>query len=737
MAISVTRTAPPTAPANVVAVADHGFEKIYNEESGVLVDRTTEMTNGTSNPTAFAADDDYIYFGVPVLFKNGVSSTTASNRDCRFVDIHVVLDTVASASIVPVFQYSNGDNSWATLTVTDGTNGFTQNGTITFNRASLPSATTWLVATKNGSGATIGDGVARGYVRIQRTANTLTTAPKINSIGTGALSASTTYYYKACHLKISTLSTKTNDSLRSLPSSEVSATTTATARCVKISWDANAGADFQAVWRTPTSGNYVTGADSIYNYEKLNTVATKACDTIPQQVKGTYFNYTSGLTRYQNFVVDNGITIGALYSATYLLYQNYQERTFRSFGRGQIAVTGGTVGTPATFKDIVNADIAGSWGAFTQNNLFSTSIMRSYTCRDNLLLKDFFKDSSFVLDTDSSLLYEGSATTSAVLGRYDTANSNYYQRGGIFIQTGETSNTAYLQFTYTTFYDCLFLDNPIEINATSRSYCQLQFGKENKIYGCAVQANNQYDVVNFNGTNIVINNSSISNARFGLQIDPASMATITTTAITLNGTSGVYTETYTDEGTFTFNQYKFKGVLRPIYNPYAGNKYDHYYHLLDCEFTACDPEDSVIGATSEIYRDWTTELTVLDKNGDPVSGATVNIKDATSTINYDLTTDANGQVSQAVRVAKYTGGTIFNATYGSKYADVITYYTGFVITVSKDGYETFSSPAMDITEPVMEMVKLRPQKKIANVESMTLINADPTNLLDTASYVKV
>lgn len=734
MAVSVTRTTPPNAPSGVIAVADHGFEKIYNMESGSLVDRTTEMTNGTSLPTVFANDDDYIYFGVPVLYSSSVASSTASNRDCRFVDIHVDLETVASATIIPTFQYSNGDNSWATLTVVDGTNGFTQSGTITFTRASIPSHTTWLVATKNGLGATIGDGIARGYVRIRRTADTLATPPVIRTIGTGVLSASTTYYYKVCHLKPSTTQGSSYNALRSLPSAELSATTTTTARCVKISWDSYAGSDYQMVWRTPTSGDYRTGFNSI-DYEKLNTSSNKNCDESVQQVKGTYFNHVSGLTRYQDFVIDNGVAICAIYSPTYQLYKAYMNQLFKTYEKGEITVSGGTELIPATFTDIYNADVLNGWGAFVQvSDLYSS--YRQFINHDNIILKDYIKDESCSIDTDSMLYSSSSYSSNLTLGRYEYTDSEFYSRGVTFIQSGMATSNFWIYIYNATLYNCLFLDNFLE-SKNPRTYNRVVILDNSKVYNCSAQANSNFEGFQFNGENIIIDGFYISNARYGLDITLASLSTIITSNITINGTSGVYVDNYTDGGTFYFYKYNFKGAGRPFYNTYATAKNDQYLHAVDCEFIGCDPEDSVIGADTEIYRDWTVGLTILDGNGDPIEDADVTIKDSTETISYTLQTDSNGKISQPTTVAKYIGGTIFNVTYGSKYADDITYYDDFVIEISKTGYETYSLPPMTIDKTIDMIIKLRPQKQLAITNDGVYVNTDPKNKTDTLSLIKI
>ena len=61
MAVTVTRTAPPNIPMGFTATPDNGITKVYSEESGSLVDRTTEFTDDSTAWEFFTDQGDYIY----------------------------------------------------------------------------------------------------------------------------------------------------------------------------------------------------------------------------------------------------------------------------------------------------------------------------------------------------------------------------------------------------------------------------------------------------------------------------------------------------------------------------------------------------------------------------------------------------------------------------------------------------------------------------------------------------
>lgn len=102
---------------------DYGYNvvdataNVYDRVTGTPTSGTAFLDSSVDDVTLFNAVNDYILIG---------SSGT-------FEIIEVDLSTVSSKSIVPVFEYSTGDGTWATLSVlADSTLGFQQDGQISF-----------------------------------------------------------------------------------------------------------------------------------------------------------------------------------------------------------------------------------------------------------------------------------------------------------------------------------------------------------------------------------------------------------------------------------------------------------------------------------------------------------------------------------------------------------------------------------------------------------------------------
>lgn len=114
---------------------------------------TSEFANG-SDIEIFTNDNDYIICGY----------------DTHFHQIEVLLSTKSSHTIDALFEYSTGTGTWLSFSPSDGTNGFTNNGTIMWQQ-NLPG---WVSSVVNG--------VSKYYIRIQRTKNLITTPPIENNI---------------------------------------------------------------------------------------------------------------------------------------------------------------------------------------------------------------------------------------------------------------------------------------------------------------------------------------------------------------------------------------------------------------------------------------------------------------------------------------------------------------------------------------------------------------------------
>lgn len=110
----------------------------------------------------FVADNDSLYIGSAVPFNTAI----------------IDLITAASGTITPSFFYSSdAAGAYTALTVTDGTTGFTASGVMTW---ALPSD--WTKTNVDDGANAFTDTTTYYYLKIQRTANALTTLPKVSKI---------------------------------------------------------------------------------------------------------------------------------------------------------------------------------------------------------------------------------------------------------------------------------------------------------------------------------------------------------------------------------------------------------------------------------------------------------------------------------------------------------------------------------------------------------------------------
>ena len=145
---------------------------IGNPDFESYVDITAASASAATDVTLFSQDDEYLLIG----------------HQMPFYRIDVTLNTVASATIAPTFEYLDKVGNWTTFTPTDGTTGFSVAGVVSWSldtdtpdwapldiRLYLPQGASLPLDTINGP-------VRKFWMRIRRTANTLATSPIENTI---------------------------------------------------------------------------------------------------------------------------------------------------------------------------------------------------------------------------------------------------------------------------------------------------------------------------------------------------------------------------------------------------------------------------------------------------------------------------------------------------------------------------------------------------------------------------
>lgn len=172
----VTTTASGTVPVDAL-VAREGVSPVHHWSGQyVAVEQAWKYDGGYTDVTAafgstgtdvalFNADNDYVYVGMAAKFNS----------------LEVILAVASSnPGVKPAFAYSIGGGSWTALVPADGTNGFRQNGTVAWG-----SPAGWATDTVNGVGS-------KYWIRIQRTANNLSTLPTEDTV---RVAVSTAYYW--------------------------------------------------------------------------------------------------------------------------------------------------------------------------------------------------------------------------------------------------------------------------------------------------------------------------------------------------------------------------------------------------------------------------------------------------------------------------------------------------------------------------------------------------------------
>lgn len=110
------------------------------------------------------------------------------------------------------------------------------------------------------------------------------------------------------------------------------------------------------------------------------------------------------------------------------------------------------------------------------------------------------------------------------------------------------------------------------------------------------------------------------------------------------------------------------------------------------------------GTSVTTYEKYTVDITVVNKQGDPISGATVTILDNTGAIITSVTTDGSGVMTQQTLTAYSKTWT--SATSYAEGSAIIVDFNPFSIRISSIGYEDYEI-TMDILRPEILKYRLR------------------------------
>jgi len=648
-AVSITRINPPSIPENVNCEPIHHWDVIYSEESGVLVNRTSEFTDTATNIQFMTNINDYVYFGIKVQ---------------NWIHLHVSLDTFSGNNLNLTYEYNTGDNTWASMTVIDGTTGFTSNGSIMFTEASYPINWAWKKGSQDGSGTEIGDGVDRYYFRIKNR-NSAITPPIEKEFGNGILSPNKIYYYRVNGVTSSVMATRQ----RSGASDEISCSTTTIKRTININWDDDVNTYAYTVSRTPIQGNY--------NYGTTNS-QTKTIDTVSQKVKEGYFVYISQNTNINNWVDDDGLpAFTGKYYSSYGIYYLYMNTPFKSYPKGTIIISGGTSVSPANWDHVYNADVLNGWNTFTHHQMNESfdSQYELWKSHDNIQFEDYFSDHTFLLEHDASII--GTGADEIKLGIEGGGSPEYQMLSGVNQMILVATGTEAYSNTYANLksYRTIFKESQ------GYSYSSgPKFYNNCQLYRTFIYL---YQNPEFLGSNIILKDVTINGLRYGLTITTTASATIDATDIIIQGSRFINTPSntamtyrnfnlrYSDPASVLILNYVYSSVIKFV-NPVA---------TFDIDWTR---SRYGINDNTQLWVQWELDLKIIDNLNNPIENAIINItmNNGSLVSGSVFLTNATGQINTDISEALYKKDGTFMTD--------VTEFNPYTITITKTGFQTIN-----------------------------------------------
>jgi len=143
---------------------------------------------------------------------------------------------------------------------------------------------------------------------------------------------------------------------------------------------------------------------------------------------------------------------------------------------------------------------------------------------------------------------------------------------------------------------------------------------------------------------------------------------------------------------FTLPNFEFRGVSR-FFVSYVVTSNDGVVtiNILNPIFNNTSITSALGGRDWVVNEQYHFSVKVLDTNGNPVVGAIVSFTDLENTTSSE-TTDVNGEVvDKILNYKRYTGGTDQANTYHQWLMDDVTSLSPHTLTISKDGYQTYTS----------------------------------------------
>lgn len=343
-------------------------------------------------------------------------------------------------------------------------------------------------------------------------------------------------------------------------------------------------------------------------------------------------------------------------------------------GTNTITVTGYTFGTPCTFLDVYNADVAGGWGVVSKsgNDHFT------FDCK--LVIGDG-STSTYFADTDKQIIFSTNSITADYQIAVYVMNSANFTLGYLVNDSKKVTDNGCALFG-------TFTQNSFLLNVQSSSAVV-------KLYSCLVHGTDGSGVSSI----ISISGATVYNCIFDhLYLYLSANLTIYNLLATSSKTYGLYGSSGTWDVVNLKNHdyaigFGYAGGGQPPGNQHVkntiikNNTYVARCHFmgLDCSITNGDVDNWNFvwsNSSAKVYRKYELDLKVIDKDNTPINAATVKVWDKDSNLIVDTTTNASGViVTQAITRGYY------NQANGNTLQEASPH----LIKIEKAGYTTYEA----------------------------------------------
>ena len=337
-------------------------------------------------------------------------------------------------------------------------------------------------------------------------------------------------------------------------------------------------------------------------------------------------------------------------------------------GNNAIVIKDFEVGDPCTFEDIYQEDVSNGWGVVTKLGTF-------YNIDCNFRIYDYFADSAVAVAVNGTMEFknESNATFGENPSGYVTKNGVFYRATfptnkilyHVFAAWGATVNIFSSLFQADNAQRCGFAGDSYKIyNSQFDNFTavQLRSASNTDIFNL-VMTNCSYIEGNVGAGSVIAEDIKMLDCGYVIYSIPSF------------GYESTIREIYTEDTN-----------LMRVWSP-------NIYHLVDCtlgnRIVYWTGSEGVV-LPHRIYLEYTLAMTVQDKNGDVIVGATVTITDANgdAITGSPFTTDANGEIDAGDLVQYEIKHKVGSGTgSGASYTDE-TLYTPHTVTISKTGYKT-------------------------------------------------